>query len=1092
MCLIPCAYVALFLQTMDEYSNPSDEERARQARAERKAARMRQSIGSEIPRRLPEFPLPPENTLVMPPSSTDDDIVSNPSEEGRNLEQNGWFHPQQQYLQDYSYPQTRSPRPLPPLPHSRADSGHISQPSSLHHSRHPSNVAEYESLAASMVKRDSLNPFAKPFVFGGGSVSLTTENRPPADIAHVRQPSIARPLNAAAAEFKPGFTFVPPAGVPKISFPSPEPPRPLPQPPVGLSPSRVQGREKRRRRDSNASESILDDEEAAGDQDTMHAFRFPLLPLLPLRMSSPLHLGSERAISPLPQRSDIALGPYSLKASSELSLPLPSAHRFTDNQALPTGGGHVSHQSEGDISYKPLENEEVSKVENTEEQETHAPRGQPATLPRKRPPFLEFRHPISTNTVPAALFKKALAATELEGPIRPSVRSRLSSREIFEHMNSPSLDDNDVPAIARMASRSHTAEPHRHDARPIVDIFTPAIPTEILSAEDRNYVSVKDTVSSISETKLTDFSQGERSNQFEQRLEDMLDDRMELAKKDLVETHKQATDQLVSRVLDAMKAHVSEIIERSDEGTADAKGEIDFEFVRTMLEESVMDIRTGLRRDLEDLLRTAEPTLSLERTPTSLPTDIRPILEEFGNRTVSAVTNAVVKFANRIDQIDELGRIRAADDRESLLSDIYTILAPHLDTLQHPPVDFDVVTAKLAEAVKPHISQLIDLTSDKKETAGLILQRLMPTLSSLVERPTQVDTDALVAHLRVELAQMAPASDPHVLKEAVADLVVERLDSRLAVREKAYSSETLYSRISERIDDLHVPVSDVRKAVENLQNGQDSLRERSDVLNTLYQDMAAQLLELPKSVESVMSDVKASVQELRVDAGSGLSKLDALDQIATVLQSTNSNIAQVSQTAEGLVSRSSILAESQEKLLSVVMNLPGEINNAIATVKQAQAEFIAAQSSSPDHSAEIRNLQAANTELQVQLAKARGAHGQIRVEKDLMHERMTIAEGECSAFRNEVEDLKSKISVKETEIAVSGLRVTSLEDALSHTTTRLEVSESTGKVKDERIAELERQNRQYSLDQHQYKSQVSLIFSVLLYVVEVSCTGSET
>ncbi|GJJ08779.1 hypothetical protein Clacol_002998 [Clathrus columnatus] len=1054
--------------TMDEYSNPSDEERARQANAERRAARLRRSVDSEVPRRLPEFPLPPVETSLPSRSFTEDDIVSNPSEEGRHLGQNGWVHTQQQYQQDYPPfqpsvdSQTRSPRPLPPLPHSREDSGHISQSTSLHHSRHPSTGA----LAA---KRDSLNPLAKPFVFGGG-FTLQGGSKS-SDTNHVRQLSSGRPLNAAAAEFKPGFTFVPPPGVPKISFPSPEVSRPLPQPPIGMSPSGVQGREKRQRRDSSASESVSSEEEASED-DTMHSFRFPLLPL---RMPSPLRMGSERAISPLPQRFDGGLGPYTLKASSELSLPLPSTYRLSNNSASPARLGHsrhVSHQSEGDISYNPHENEN-SQIEDKEERSSGSAREQPATLPRKRPPFLEFKHPVSTNTVPAALFKKALAGSEMDGPTRPAVRSRLSSREIFEHMNSPSLDDHDVPAIARLASRAHPTESQRHETRHIVDIFTPSIPTEMmLGTDDRNYLSIKDTMSPTSESRLTDYSQRANSNKLEQRLEDMLDDKMELAKKDLADVHEHATDQLVSRVIDAMKTHIAGMIERTEEGTADARGEIDFELIRNTLEQGVMDIRTGLRRDLEEVLRSVESSVSRERVSAALPTDFHQIMEEFGNRSVSAVTGAVVKFAARIDQIDEFARVRAADERESLLSDIYSILAPIIDAPRQPPIDFDVVTARLAEAVKPHISQLIDLTSDKKETAGLILQRLMPALNSLVQTPAQVDIDALVAHLRVELAQMVPAADPHVLKEAVADLVVERLDSRLAVREKAYSSESLYARISERIDDLHAPVSDVRKAVESLYNGQDSLQERSDALNKLYQDMAAQLLELPKSVETVISDVQKSVEKVQMNSEVAVSKLTTLDHIATALKSVDSRLDQVTQKTEELGSRSSDLSELQGSMVSFVSKLPEDINNAIASIKQAQAEFMAAQSSTPDQSAEIRNLQVSSADLQIQLAKARGAHGQIRVEKDLMHDRMTIAESERDTLRNEIEELKTKYAAKETEIAVAAMRIADLEDSLTQATSRFQASEAAAKARDDRIMELERQNRQYSLEQHQYKSQM--------------------
>ena len=67
---------------------------------------------------------------------------------------------------------------------------------------------------------------------------------------------------------------------------------------------------------------------------------------------------------------------------------------------------------------------------------------------------LDFKHPVSTNTVLAGLFKelanggsgnsngnKASAAKENKECTRRIMRSRLSSCEIFEYVARPSLDD---------------------------------------------------------------------------------------------------------------------------------------------------------------------------------------------------------------------------------------------------------------------------------------------------------------------------------------------------------------------------------------------------------------------------------------------------------------------------------------------------------------------------------------------------------------------------------------------------------------------------------------------------------------------------
>ncbi|KAJ2960176.1 hypothetical protein NUW54_g14441 [Trametes sanguinea] len=63
----------------------------------------------------------------------------------------------------------------------------------------------------------------------------------------------------------------------------------------------------------------------------------------------------------------------------------------------------------------------------------------PTSKPKRAPIPLDFKHPVSTNTVPAGLFK-ALVNNDGEERTRRTVRSRLSSRDIYEHSpSSPSM-----------------------------------------------------------------------------------------------------------------------------------------------------------------------------------------------------------------------------------------------------------------------------------------------------------------------------------------------------------------------------------------------------------------------------------------------------------------------------------------------------------------------------------------------------------------------------------------------------------------------------------------------------------------------------
>ena len=103
----------------------------------------------------------------------------------------------------------------------------------------------------------------------------------------------------------------------------------------------------------------------------------------------------------------------------------------------------------------------------------------PLSMKARRVPIpLNFKHPVSTNTVLAGLFKAlanggrgssngniASAATESEECTHRIVCSRLISHEIFEHVSCPSLCDFYIPAISQNASRGRLfMDPGRWDA----------------------------------------------------------------------------------------------------------------------------------------------------------------------------------------------------------------------------------------------------------------------------------------------------------------------------------------------------------------------------------------------------------------------------------------------------------------------------------------------------------------------------------------------------------------------------------------------------------------------------------------------------
>jgi hypothetical protein len=58
------AFLTISKESIGEWSNPSDEERARQERRQRRVARRAQGTLQDVPRKLPNFPRPPPSSYI--------------------------------------------------------------------------------------------------------------------------------------------------------------------------------------------------------------------------------------------------------------------------------------------------------------------------------------------------------------------------------------------------------------------------------------------------------------------------------------------------------------------------------------------------------------------------------------------------------------------------------------------------------------------------------------------------------------------------------------------------------------------------------------------------------------------------------------------------------------------------------------------------------------------------------------------------------------------------------------------------------------------------------------------------------------------
>ncbi|KAJ6569529.1 hypothetical protein B0H19DRAFT_1373665 [Mycena capillaripes] len=1057
----------------DEWSNPSDEERARQLRVER---RMQRRLDDQ-PRRVPNFPRPPDNTVIVP-RPHEDDMISNPSEEEalHRAEYLG-VDPNNYYT---TSPSGRS-RPLPALPHSRATSGNFTahDPAQAH-SRLPSdNGNNYPQPQQQFLpRRDSLNPHAKPFVFGApvehfvfGAPSAASPNpwsshqpqTPPKAplITHSRLPSIGTALNPAAAEFKPtgfnpaaaefkpsGFTFRPPPGVPHVAFPEPEPA----QPTAESTPYKTQGREKRQRRSlSNGSNE---------EGDSMTSFRFP-----------------PSVDSPQSTRRDA---------------PASTAHRSLNPSAEPfTFAGFNGERDTVPLlpSLMPLSpgleeppnNDESLGTAKPDPKQDAGADGEPEFVlpvgrPKRAPIPLDFTHTSSpstqldfrsSNTVPAGLFKAMVNSSDER--TRRTVRSRLSSREIFDHSQRPSLDDLNVPpiSVSRKISRSRlVTDPGIRPASPPDDLFASSV-RRLPGGHGRRRSSLPDamraaTNSSVSEDESVamDLTSRMEIHKYEQRLEALLDEKLDDIRRDLVRTKgslNPSAEAMITEVVQLFRSQLQTSAARGlEDSRMDARGEIDFDLIKDVVQQGHAEARALLKRELADI----GMRMSQGQMPVETAESVGPLMRELNNRTVDAVVEAIQELSVRLEAISVAAPAR---ERDSMVDALMSALTPVVHSMHPEAVDYDYLTDKLTQAVKPHISQLIDLASDKAETAVLIVDKLKPLLPSA--KANKVDTDAIALQLCAEVRRAIAPIDAFEIKEQVADLVVERLDSRLAVRDRALNPDLVAGKVTDGVAQLLEPMNQVSTHLSTLLDGQKSLSTQQTDLTSTH-----------KQVVDFMSDLPPRL----------IAAIEALNAAQAQVPRTNGVIAHASEPSEHVLRIKSVVEDvaSEQRTLSAnsrellllhketleqLNALPEALASATNILHGAHAEFALTRDANKREMDELRRN---NTEFQVQMAKARGAHGQVRVEKEVIAEKLSILEADRDRLRLQLKELQTSTSSKAIDLTAVEARNKELEDALAKALARLQASDVTYQTSQERILELEKANRELTTEKQTLKSKV--------------------
>ena len=682
----------------------------------------------------------------------------------------------------------------------------------------------------------------------------------------------------------------------------------------------------------------------------------------------------------------------------------------------------------------------------------------PSSVKVKRAPVpLDFKQSASSNTIPASAFK-ALAGDE---KTRRAVQSRLGSREVYEHMHLPSLDDLTMPPIASKITRIRDiGSPREHDApKEVNDVFAshvkrrPSLPSAHVNTAGSSQSGI-----SIPAVDLTGRFEQQR---LEQKLEDLLEEKINVLRRELSDLVKSLTQKLspasesmIAEVMSLFRTQLQESAVRSlDDSQLDARGEPDFELIRGVVQQGQAEMQAVLRSEVKGIAEHLHEQQDFRD-------DTRELINGLRAGIVNDFSVAISKIGDRILALEP------KLERGQVANDVASTLSPILASLRSEPVDYEYLTAQLAQAVKPHISQLIDLASDKRETASLIVDKILP----LLPHGSAIDIDAISRHLVSEIRRLVAPIDPFEIKEQVADLVVERLDSRLSLRDRTFNVETVSAKVHEGVGRLLEPVQHVNTTLQ-------SLVESQKEVATDHKELLAANAEAVKIISDLPPKLVAATEALQVAEAQARSRVAESSPPDETVSEMKSTVGSLAEGQKALSQQQNELLDAQKDVLSRLDGLPESFAAATTMLKESSAAFASSHEALKRETDDLRKL---NAEYQSQLSKARSAHGQARVEKDMLSESLNEVEKERDDLRAQVKELQAAAGSQSSETAALRAKVFEQEEALKRGLERLKADDVAAQVRQERIGELEKINRELSAEKQ------SLVAKVTKYNIFVS------
>ncbi|KAG5221320.1 pyridine nucleotide-disulfide oxidoreductase domain protein [Salix suchowensis] len=119
---------------------------------------------------------------------------------------------------------------------------------------------------------------------------------------------------------------------------------------------------------------------------------------------------------------------------------------------------------------------------------------------------------------------------------------------------------------------------------------------------------------------------------------------------------------------------------------------------------------------------------------------------------------------------------------------------------------------------------------------------------------------------------------------------------------------------------------------------------------------------------------------------------------------------------------------------------------------------------------DVDELKQENTELQIQLAKARSSHGQVRVEKELLSEKLKQQEVECQRLQAKLAEVEENAAAASAEVSPVQARNKELEEALGQALSRLQASDVASQTYQEQITRLEENNKELESEKQSLKT----------------------